>query len=83
LIYTKYPVTTRDNPIFGVTGDTAGTLHAFTCVWSDAQTAPGNDTTDFEAYAAMLDFINTGLGQSGPDGTTGLEHLRSALGLSP
>lgn len=81
LIYTRYPVTTVDNPSFGITGGTTGTLHAFTCVWSDAETAP--ETGKFTAYGDMLAFIDAGLQEADATGHTGLGYLREALGLSP
>ena len=83
LIYTKYTVTTTDNPTLGVTAGTTGTLHAFTCAWSDADTSPQNNTQDgdFKTYAEMLSFINTGLQNKNAEGKTGLAYLRDALGL--
>lgn len=85
LIYTKYAVQTVDNPTFGITKGTTGTLHAFTCVWTGAATAPENKTKDgdFDAYDAMFDFIQTGLKVSDGSGKTGLEYLQEALGLTP
>lgn len=85
LIYTKYTVTTTDNPTFRVAAGTTGTLHAFTCAWSDADTSPQNNTQDgdFKIYADMLDFINTGLRTANTQGQTGLKYLRDALGLNP
>ncbi len=84
LIYTKYTVTTRDNPTLGVTAGTTGTLHAFTCAWSDADTFPQNKTQDgdFKTYTDMFNFINVGLQNSDGKGETGLKHLRDALGLN-
>ncbi len=83
LIYTKYSVTTVANPTFAITKGTKGTLHAFTCAWSDADTAPQNCPKggDFKAYAKMLKFINTGLKQPDATGKTGLKYLEEALGL--
>jgi hypothetical protein len=83
LIYTKYTVTTVANPTLGVAAGTTGTLHAFTCVWSDADTSPQNNTQDgdFKTYADMLSFINTGLQRSDAQGQTGLAYLQDALGL--
>ena len=83
LIYTKYKVTTTDNPTLGVAAGTTGTLHAFTCAWSDADTSPQNNTQDgdFKTYADMLSFINTGLQTANAQGQTGLKYLQDALGL--
>ena len=83
LIYTKYTVTTVANPTLGVAAGTTGTLHAFTCVWSDADTSPQNNTQDgdFKTYSDMLSFINTGLKRSDAQGQTGLMYLQDALGL--
>jgi hypothetical protein len=83
LIYTKYTVTTVDNPTIGVVAGTTGTLHAFTCAWSDAETSPQNKTEDgdFKAYADMLNFINVGLQTQDSEGHTGLEYLQDALDL--
>ena len=84
LIYTKYSVTTTDNPTFGIVAGTTGTLHAFTCAWSDADTSPQNNTQDgdFKAYADMLSFINAGLRTANAQGQTGLKYLHDALGLN-
>jgi hypothetical protein len=84
LIYTKYPVTTTDNPTLGVAAGTTGTLHAFTCAWSDADTSPQNNTQDgdFKAYADMLSFINAGLRTANAQGQTGLKYLHDAFGLN-
>ncbi len=84
LIYTKYTVSTTDNPTLGVAAGTTGTLHAFTCAWSDADTSPQNNTQDgdFKTYADMLSFINTGLQTANAQGQTGLKYLQDALGLS-
>lgn len=81
LIYTKYTVKTKDNSAFGVSGGSTGTLHAFTCVWSNASTEPLNDkpNTGFVQYQNMLQFIQKGLGKNGDEG---LKHLQTALGLS-
>ena len=83
LIYTKYTVTTVDNPTFGVAAGATGTLHAFTAAWSNANTAPTDKTLDgdFKAYGDMLAFINQGLKIKGADGKTGVEHLKGAFGL--
>jgi hypothetical protein len=84
LIYTKYTVTTTDNPTLGVTAGTTGTLHAFTCAWSDADTSPQDNTQDgdFKTYADMLSFINVGLQHIDAKGQTGLKYLHDALGLN-
>lgn len=84
LIYTKYTVTTMDNSTFGVAAGTTGTLHAFTCAWSDADTAPQDNTQDgdFNTYANMLSFISSGLQSPGAEGQTGLQYLQDALGLN-
>ena len=81
LIYTKYTVNTVNNPAYGVSRGYTGTLHAFTCVWSNADTAPQNKTKDgdFKTYAEMLRFIQSALRQ---DNATGLKYLEAALGLS-
>lgn len=81
LIYTKYTVTTVDNPAFGIQAGTTGTLHSFTCQWSSADTEPLNEQTDsdFIAYANMLKFINSGLSA---DNQKGLKYLQAALGLT-
>ena len=76
LSYTQYEVVTVDNPTLGVVGGTQGTLHAFTCVWPTADTAPWNGASDFDAYEAMLNAIRTGLQA---DNSEGLQHLRDAL----
>ncbi len=83
LIYTKYRVTTVDNPVFGIKGGTTGTLHAFTAAWSDADTAPQDKEVDgdFKAYGKMLNFINVGLKQADANGNTGLKYLKEAFGL--
>jgi len=84
LIYTKYTVTTTDNPTLGVAAGTTGTLHAFTCAWSDADTSPQDNTQDgdFKAYADMLNFINVGLQNQNAKEQTGLRYLQDALGLN-
>lgn len=76
LIYTRYAVTTVDNETLGVTAGSQGILHAFTCVWPDADTGPFNGASDFDAYAAMLDGIRTALEA---EGGQGLKYLRAAL----
>ncbi len=83
LIYTRYAVTTVDSPLMGVKAGWTGTLHAFTCQWKNASTAPWTTSPggklgdkDWDAYAHMFDAIQTGLKMNG-----GLKHLRAALGL--
>jgi len=80
LIYTKYEVNTVDNPTFGISGNTQGTLHAFTCVWQGAAIAPipPDINADFTAYAEMLNFIKTGMQANDEEG---LKYLEKALGL--
>lgn len=84
LIYTKYTVTTVANPTFGISAGSTGTLHAFTCAWSDAHTAPQNkpkrQDKDFIAYSKMLSFINSGLQEQNAQG---LKYLEAALGINP
>ena len=80
LIYTKYTVTTKENATLGVAAGTIGTLHAFTCAWSDADTTPQN--SNFKAYADMLSFINVELQNPNAEGQTGLKYLQDALGLN-
>jgi hypothetical protein len=82
VIYTQYSVTTVANAAYGITAGTKGTLHAFTCAWSDADTAPQNNTQngDFIAYNAMLQFIYAALQRN--DGI-GQKHLERAFGLIP
>jgi hypothetical protein len=79
LIYMEYIATTQDNPVFGITANTTVILHAFTCVYPTAKTAPMNesDSLGFAAYGNMLKFINTGLTEN-----NGLIHLQQALGIS-
>ena len=81
VIYTKYTVTTVDNPDLGIKGDITGTLHAFTCMWSNADTAPQNKTKDgdFDAYQAMLNFIHNSLYYNKGEG---LKYLEAAMGIS-
>tara|TARA_R110002072_G_scaffold4245_3_gene29975 strand:+ start:18207 stop:19901 length:1695 start_codon:yes stop_codon:yes gene_type:complete len=76
LSYTRFEVTTVDNPTFGLTAGSTGVLHVFTCVWPTADTAPWNGASDFDAYAAMLAAIRAGLQA---DGSAGLAYLREAL----
>ena len=82
LIYTPYEVITVDNSNFAVEAGTKGTLHAFTCVRSNADTAPQNKVTDgdFVAYGEMLQFINNSLKEKDNEG---LKHLERALGFNP
>ena len=61
LIYTKYSVTTVENGSLGITPGSTGTLHAFSCAWPTAATAPFDGQSDFEAYKAMFDGIRMGL----------------------
>ena len=82
LIYTKYSVTTVDNPTFGIKAGSSGILHAFTAVWSNANTSPKEKETDFLAYADMLNFINQGLQQTNKQGQTGISLLRKAMLLN-
>lgn len=83
LIYTKYDVTTVDSALMGVMSGWTGTLHAFTALWPDADTAPWETSAhgklgdiSWAAYAEMFNAIQTGVKQHG-----GLKHLRSAFGL--
>lgn len=76
LIYTRYRVTTVDNPTFGLTAGSQGVLHVFTCSWPSAQSPPWNGESDFDAYEAMLAAIRAGLQANGNEG---LDHLRAAL----
>ncbi|MEL6562605.1 MAG: hypothetical protein AAFQ94_30835 [Bacteroidota bacterium] len=78
LVYTPYQVTTIENPALGIKAGTTGTVHAFTCVYGDAATAPTDGDSDFNAYENMFDFINVGLDYQEQEG---LIHLRRALGL--
>jgi len=76
LIYTRYEVTTVDNETLGVKAGSSGTLHAFTCAWPTAATAPLDGLSDFAAYEAMLNGIYEGLTANGDQG---LSYLRTAL----
>lgn len=80
LVYTKYTVTTVNNSTLGITAGTVGTLHAFTCVWVDANTEPLNENNinDFTAYSEMLQFINSSLAAKKGEG---LQYLQTAFGL--
>ncbi|MFT5780601.1 MAG: hypothetical protein ACI837_003564, partial [Crocinitomicaceae bacterium] len=82
LIYTRYRVTTIDNSNYGIRAGATGILHAFTCVWSNADTTPENTTLngDFDAYTEMLKFIYNGMRHNNNEG---LNHLQRALGLTP
>jgi hypothetical protein len=76
LSYTQYDVITTDNATLGVVAGTRGTLHAFTCIWPTADTAPWNGASDFDAYEAMLNAIRSGLQANNNEG---LDLLREAL----
>jgi hypothetical protein len=76
LTYTRYKVTTFDNPAFGVKAGSQGVLHVFTCLWPDAGTAPEKGSSDFDAYEAMFSAIGTGLKYNDNEG---LNHLQEAL----
>ncbi|WP_422104827.1 hypothetical protein [Winogradskyella sp.] len=78
LVYTKYEITTKENVTLGISRGTRGTLHSFTCAYPDAATAPVDGDTNFDAYAAMFKFINSGLNKNNGEG---LKHLQAALGL--
>jgi hypothetical protein len=78
LVYTKYDITTKANPVLGITGGTKGTLHSFTCAYPTAETAPIDGDPNFDAYDAMFKFINTGLNDKSG---LGLKYLQEALGL--
>jgi len=81
LIYTKYIATTKANSVFNVSPNTTVVLHAFTCIYPTADTAPMNEKgatkLGFGAYGDMIQFIHTGLGKQG-----GLHHLQKALGIN-
>ena len=77
LIYTKYSVKTTANPVMGVSAGNKGTLHLFTCIYPDADTAPTKGKIDFDTYDDMFKFINSGLTHKGGEG---LKHLQTALG---
>ena len=83
LIYTKYVTTTIANPVFNVSGNTPVVLHAFSCIYPTADTAPmnrkGAEKFGFGAYGDMISFINRGLTQNND---TGLIHLYEALMLT-
>lgn len=79
LIYTKYKVTTVVNDAFGVQAGSTGTVHAFSCIYGDAGTEPTSSPSKggFDAYLAMLRFINDGISKNG-----GLKHLEEAFNIS-
>ncbi|MEP2936468.1 MAG: hypothetical protein ABJM06_11325 [Gilvibacter sp.] len=81
IIYTKYVVTTVGNGVFGVSAGSTGTLHAFSCIYTEADTAPQNVTRDgdFNAYKAMMQFIHSSLNANNGEG---LKYLEAALGIS-
>ena len=84
IVYTRYKVMTTENSGLGISAGTTGTLHAFSCIWSNADAAPTNSLkkdSDFDAYEDMLKFISAGLREQGNSGKTGLYYLRTALGL--
>ncbi|MEZ4779483.1 MAG: hypothetical protein R2786_08910 [Flavobacteriaceae bacterium] len=78
LVYTAYQVTTLANPAMGITAGSTGTLHAFTCSYPTAATAPLDGDTNFDAYAAMFTFINAGLNDPK---NGGMYYLKTAMGL--
>lgn len=79
LIYTRYRVITVNNAALNIKENSTGLLHVFTCAWADAPTLPTGEG-DFDIYREMLGFIPEGLGRE-VNGSTGLEHLQTALGL--
>lgn len=81
LVYTKYSVVTTQNDALGISGGSQGTLHAFTCMYSNAPTAPADTPANggFTPYDNMLQFINTGLNA---DQGKGLQYLEAAMGIS-
>ena len=83
LIYTKYTVTTVDNPIFGIKAGTIGTLHALTAARADADTALQDikKDRDFKADADMLNFISSDLSIPDTNKNTGLNYLKATFGL--
>ncbi|MEM7087137.1 MAG: hypothetical protein AAF489_13200 [Bacteroidota bacterium] len=76
LIYTKYEVTTVENPNFNITANSTGTLHSFTCVAPNAGTVPTD--SKFTGYTDMFNFIHTQLNDSSGKG---LGYLKSAFDL--
>lgn len=77
VIYTQYKVTTVNNNALGVAKGTTGTLHAYTCIWPTANTAPTGDG-DFNTYNAMLRFIYNSMQVNNGEGR---KHLEAALKL--
>ena len=79
LIYTKYTFTTVENDAFGVKAGSTGTLHAFSCIYSDAGTEPTASPSEggFTAYQEMLQFVYDGITSNG-----GLQYLESAFQIS-
>jgi hypothetical protein len=65
LSYTKYAVTTVDNPTLGVTGNMKGWLHVFAAIFPDANTTPNRDAADWHEYGRMLDCIYDGMANQG------------------
>ena len=78
LVYTKYDITTKANPVLGIAGGTRGTMHSFTCAYPTAETAPIDGDPNFDEYDAMFKFINKGLNDKSG---VGLKYLQTALGL--
>jgi len=76
LVYTKYTVKTVPNENFGIQSGGTGTLHAFSCIWDGASTAP-YENKNFIAYSEMLAFINKGLTQD--QNGKGLQCLKDAF----
>lgn len=72
--YTKYTVTTVDNPTLGVSPGTTGTLHVFAAIFPKADTTPNADQADWDEYQRMLTCISEGMGQNG-----GVDWFRKAL----
>ena len=84
ILYTKYLVTTVNNPNYGIKAGSTGTLHAFTAAWSNAATSPQNPKTakidgDFKAYSDMFEYINSSLNEKSED-LRGIDHLMKSLG---
>lgn len=77
LIYTQYQVTTTDNKAYNIKAGTKGTLHAFTCIAPNANTAP--EKKDFTGYYEMFNFIHNSLND--PE-NQGVKLLQRAFGLS-
>jgi len=88
VVYTKYSFKTVKNDSYDIAGGTEGTLHAFTCMWKNADTTPENKgkskykikTTDqdFKAYSEMINFIGSSLHDNNSEG---LNMLEKAFGL--